>query len=722
MPQVPQVLPSVQPQSGGGGGFFNIQDPTMAFGYGAGKAQEGLGQTIEKTGDMLEKHANVLQDRANQAAATDMFVEWDKEAAGLQMWHRQQEGSNAVNTLPELYRKQDELREKYTSTAPNIEVRRLFDQDSKRRLGFMIQDAGSYAANQNKQSNIRAAKARTTLAIQGAGNSQSDEEFNFNVDQAIKGVDAQQMEHGWSDEETKVQRQIAVSATWQSHLDSIAMTDPFRAEKLYKENKEKIADPTTRMHIERNLIQQFNSVGTGHDENSIVNGAPFKEFPTVGGGTARGAISSVETGHIKGETAKYNAEGPVVQTGRYAGQRAIGKYQVMENNVRDWTKEVLGKEMTPDEFKKNPEAQDKVFDAKFGQLLEKYGNFQDAASAWHSGRPLAEAIKAGATDSYTKTEDYVKRASAAFGTGAGPLTTDSGPTWLSAATDRARAISAARFPNPEDDARRQNYERTLISRVRSNYDTVHTEQNAVKTENFMTVQGALNELDNKGRPKITNPSQIFSNPALNEAFNKLDEVKKKQILGQIEKNAKADVPLNDERLARFNEIMGMQHSNPDEFMNVVPGDEDIPFSLKKQIYTAQRGVQQNKVMDPGFQRALNNVHGMLNDADIGASMSDKSKNSRYNQFVGAFQTAREQWMKDNGGKVPSREDNSKIAAGLLTDVERPGRFFGTNTTPAFEVPAFEEAKIIEAYKTKLGTRPTPKQIYDAYQRKVGNGG
>lgn len=721
MPTVPQVLPSVQPQGAGGGSFFNIQDPTMAFGAGVEQAITGVGKEVSHFGDVMEKHANILQDRANQAHETNQLVGWFKEASELDNWHRNLLGQNAVAALPEYLKKQDELRQKYIDSAPNIEVRRLFDLDTKRRLGYMISDASKYAATQNRQANIHASQARQGLAIQSAGNSKDDEEFQLNVDTALKGVNDEAIEMGWKPDEVKLKREAATSKVWQSRLDTIAMTEPFRAEKLYKENKDKILDPATRMHIERNLIQQFNSVGTGHDENSIVNGTSFKEFPTVGAGNYRRGISTAETGHIRGEEAKYNAEGPIVQTGQFAGQRAIGKYQIMEDNVRAWTKEVLGKEMTPAEFKKDKEAQDAVFDAKFGQLVEKYGNPQDAASAWFSGRPLAQAIKEGATDGYSKVQDYVNKFNTGFKGGVGPLTTESGQEWLKGATDNARAIAEARLPGEENAARRQTYERTLVSRVESNYNNVRTMNNAVKTENFMTVQGALNELGENGRPKITTADQIFFNPGLNQAFNQLDEVKKKQILGQLEKNAKADVPLTDARLERFNEIMGTQHSNPDEFMKIVPGDEDIPFSLKKQIYTAQRNVQQNKVMDPGFQRALNNVHGMLNDSDIGASMSDKVKNTRYNQFVGAFQTARQQWMTDNSGKTPSREDNSKIAAGLLTDVERPGRFFGTNTTPAFEVPAFEEAKIIEAYKTKLGTRPTPKQIYDAYQRKVGNG-
>lgn len=94
----------------------------------------------------------------------------------------------------------------------------------------------------------------------------------------------------------------------------------------------------------------------------------------------RGAISNIESG------GKYDALGPVTQ----AGDRAYGRYQVMGQNIPAWTKEVLGQEMTPEQFVTNPKAQDAVFDAKFGGYVRKYGNPQDAASAWFTGKPLAE--------------------------------------------------------------------------------------------------------------------------------------------------------------------------------------------------------------------------------------------------------------------------------------------------------------------------------------------
>jgi hypothetical protein len=66
----------------------------------------------------MEKQANYLQDRANQAAATDMFVNWDKEASAVTTWYKSQSGKNAVDALPEYYKKLDEVREKFVGQSP----------------------------------------------------------------------------------------------------------------------------------------------------------------------------------------------------------------------------------------------------------------------------------------------------------------------------------------------------------------------------------------------------------------------------------------------------------------------------------------------------------------------------------------------------------------------------------------------------------------------------
>jgi hypothetical protein len=108
------------------------------------------------------------------------------------------------------------------------------------------------------------------------------------------------------------------------------------------------------------------------------------------------AISSIESG------GKYDVLGPTTKT----GDRAFGKYQVMGANVGPWTEEVLGKRMHPRDFLASPEAQDAVFNAKFGKYVEKYGP-EGAAKAWFAGEkgmnnPNARDILGTTVSSYAE--------------------------------------------------------------------------------------------------------------------------------------------------------------------------------------------------------------------------------------------------------------------------------------------------------------------------------
>jgi hypothetical protein len=91
----------------------------------------------------------------------------------------------------------------------------------------------------------------------------------------------------------------------------------------------------------------------------------------------RNAIASIES---RG-SGDYNAVGP---TNPRLG-RALGRYQVMEANIGPWSREALGREVTPDEFMKNPQIQDAIFDHKFGQYMQKFGSPDAAAQAWFGG-------------------------------------------------------------------------------------------------------------------------------------------------------------------------------------------------------------------------------------------------------------------------------------------------------------------------------------------------
>jgi len=64
--------------------------------------------------------------------------------------------------------------------------------------------------------------------------------------------------------------------------------------------------------------------------------------------------------------------------------RALGRYQIMEANIPQWSKAALGKSVTAEEFMASPAIQDAIFDHRFGKYVEKHGE-ENAARAWFGG-------------------------------------------------------------------------------------------------------------------------------------------------------------------------------------------------------------------------------------------------------------------------------------------------------------------------------------------------
>lgn len=116
---------------------------------------------------------------------------------------------------------------------------------------------------------------------------------------------------------------------------------------------------------------------------------------------AKQGVAKVESG------GNYGAIGPDVKRKNGAVDNAYGKYQVMGANIPSWTKQALGRSLTPQEFLKDKDAQEAVFEDQFKRNIAKYGSLEDAVSVWFSGRPLAQATKAGARDVNMGVQDYV---------------------------------------------------------------------------------------------------------------------------------------------------------------------------------------------------------------------------------------------------------------------------------------------------------------------------
>ena len=111
----------------------------------------------------------------------------------------------------------------------------------------------------------------------------------------------------------------------------------------------------------------------------------------------------------------YKAIGPTTSS----GDKAYGKYQVMGANIPSWTKQALGYSMTPQQFLASSDAQERVFENQSLTNYSKYGNWDDVASVWFSGKPLAGNT---ATDTYNTVPQYVAKVRKAMGVPAQPTT------------------------------------------------------------------------------------------------------------------------------------------------------------------------------------------------------------------------------------------------------------------------------------------------------------
>lgn len=136
--------------------------------------------------------------------------------------------------------------------------------------------------------------------------------------------------------------------------------------------------------------------GTYNDNTGGITGLITKDNGFSLDDFKRG-IAGVESAGSGG----YGALGPMVKN-----DRAYGKYQVMGANIPSWTKSALGYSMTPQQFLSNPDAQEKVFEDQSNKAYAKYGNWDDVASVWFSGRPLSGNTS---SDGYNTVPDYVKK-------------------------------------------------------------------------------------------------------------------------------------------------------------------------------------------------------------------------------------------------------------------------------------------------------------------------
>lgn len=119
----------------------------------------------------------------------------------------------------------------------------------------------------------------------------------------------------------------------------------------------------------------------------------LKQLAGKRGGTRSVAAGGKPQGKGGGFGAFVNAIAGKESGGSYSARNpssgAMGKYQIMPGNIAGpggWDMEILGKNVTTQQFMSNPKIQEAIARGKLRQYYDRYG-VRGAASAWYSGDP-----------------------------------------------------------------------------------------------------------------------------------------------------------------------------------------------------------------------------------------------------------------------------------------------------------------------------------------------
>lgn len=156
----------------------------------------------------------------------------------------------------------------------------------------------------------------------------------------------------------------------------------------------------------------------------------------------------------------------------------------------------------------------------------------------------------------------------------------------------------------------------------------------------------------------------------------------------------------DEGLARWNEINGMKSNQPEAWLALDPTKElgkGIPrtelVQLSNQIATVNKHDAIEAAKGERLSTAMRVIgaNRLLESAGINGKPKEKdvAGNIRLNRFTGALMGKLDQFAAQNK-RGPTDSEILDIGRGLVAQVAVPGRFFGSNSKPLFDLSAAEE--------------------------------
>jgi len=737
MPRIPySPVPSVQ-STGAPEAYQRIDASPAAFGAGVAAAMGNLGKGIGDVAEAVDHHVVQFQKMANTAESNDLDMQAAEQIGELDSWYSSLEGKQKMDALPAYQERIKGIRSNIIGKASNPAVARDTDNALRRSVGYSLINAGKSAGSAIKQYERQATVSKVSLLSDQAGREADDNAFALRVADTNKTLDQLAVSEGWDPDTTKLKKMEITGKSWSDRLTTMSVTEPVRAQKLLEEHKAdmpvNVQEQLTKVvrqgiiqYETRNIADKAVTLGSYSEYSKTLKGSESGNNPNAKASTSSATGLYQFTKETWADQMRKHPELGLTVEGRTDQEQSekANEAFTMENAkiLASQGISTSGKNLKMMHFM--GQAGGPAF---LAQLAARPDG--DAAKAFPEAAAANKSIFDDKDTGSPRTiKEVYNKLTAKFSGENVAINEHSSATDLKAAIEVGRAEMNKLLPG---DLVAQD---AVEARITQKYNSAKSVIKDTEHKQFIALQSAA--LDPKTKP--TTLDQLFAaDPNMRTAYMTAEPSRQQAINRQLAMNEKGyDPPMNNKRLLRRQELLGMSVNKPAEFAKMDIVGEDLPLAEKKFFMDMQvkKGVDgaQGGDKDIGIQSALSIGAPYIKAAGIERTdaNNDLENPARYNTFIGAL-VDKLQAAQDGGNKLNDKE-KLQMVKDLLVEQQyvEPGYMpFGLSDSNVpvtkFEaaeklrkgevmVPRAAVTQILEAAKVQGKATPLPSQIIEIY--------
>ena len=664
-----------------------IASSPTAFGAPQAEALSGLGKVLDTASNELATRANAMQQLKNEADARDAASQLANQGSQIYADFRSKQGQDAGPEAFKAYQQQlQDLHEQVAKNLTNPVALNMYNNDAYSTLTRFNMWGATHSGEQldayQKQAHVAQAESAANLAMVNPQDRTAWQKALGVSDAAVanntRGQSPDDTTNAQAIARGKITANTIKGMADQGGPGAIAANAMLNDPEYRKELRGEDLGPLTKyVQGEMNRHSTHSITDGVFDGTSMQLGAKPVDIER-----AKYAIGQRESG------GNYETVGPEVN-----GDHAYGKYGVMGNNLPEWLKEAGQSSMTPQQFLKNPAAQDAVFEKVFGGYQDKYGSMNEASSVWFTGRTMEQA-GASANDGKTTNAKYLADVN--------KYLAEKTPLSEKVAAGRAHAEKLA--PSDED----------LPDLVESSIEARQThDDTATQKVDFDTKQTIGNAIQNQIGTGPMTFDALMKNPDFASAVRTLPPTEQLKVRANVLTAAKQDNVDSAQRTDNFNKLQGLAYVDQDSFKGENLYDTDLTADNRKALMKLQTEAGSAKgLVDPTLTSALKDYDVRQQMTEAG--LDGEPNKEEYQKFVGAL--AEEiRFARAQGKELTPDEVNDKVS-----DLLKPtsyGYFFNgpaKYTVPLHAIPDAMQTKMRQEFQKQGVDNPTDDEMEHAY--------